>query len=142
MLKIYSASEVSLIFSLIPIDGGRGDDEFVQIAKQGETFTYKAGIDGEGTRSESKDNYFLVKVTVMQTSSANAIFSSILAGDQALPGGAGVAPILIRDKQGKSVFAAAQAWITKWPDLKYAKEAGTVEWEIGVHDPTVFIGGN
>ncbi len=142
MLKIYSASEVSLIFSLIPIDGGRGNDEFVAISKQGETFSYKAGIDGEGTRSESKDNYFIVKVILMQTSAGNAILSSIHKGDISLPGGAGVAPILIRDKQGKSLFAAAQAWIMKWPDLKYAKEAGTVEWEFGVHDPEVFIGGN
>lgn len=131
-----------MIFSLIPIDGGRGEDEFVQISKQGETYTYKAGIDGEGTRSDSKENYFMVKVTLMQTSSGNAIFSAIHNGDLLLPGGAGVAPILVRDKQGKSIFAAAEAWITKWPDLKYAKEAGTVEWEIGVHNPAHFIGGN
>ena len=142
MLKIYSASEVSLIFALIPIDGGRGEDEFVQIAKAGETFTYKAGVDGEGTRSESKENYFTVKVTLMQTSSGNAILSSIHAGDTTIPGGAGVAPILIRDKQGKSLFAASQAWIMKWPDLKYGKEVGQVEWEFGVHQPSMFIGGN
>lgn len=142
MLKIYSAAEVSLIFSLIPIDGGRGDDEFVQIAKAEETYSYKAGVDGEGTRSFSTNSYFTVKVTLMQTSSGNAILSAIHTGDISLPGGAGVAPILIRDKQGKSIFAAAEAWITKWPDLKYAKEAGTVEWTFGVHGAVQFIGGN
>jgi hypothetical protein len=142
LLKIYSASEVSLIFALIPIEGGKGEDEFIQIAKQGENFMYKEGIDGEGTRSASKSNYFTVKVTLMQSSTANAILSAILLGDIALPGGAGVAPIMIRDKQGLSIFASTSAWIMKWPDLKYGKEVGQVEWEFGVHDPTVFIGGN
>ncbi len=50
-LKVYSANEISFIFSGIPIDSGRGDDEFVSISKQEDTFTYKGGVDGEGTRS-------------------------------------------------------------------------------------------
>lgn len=141
-MKVYSAAEVTCIFASIPIDGGRGDDEFVSIAKAEETFTYKAGVDGEGTRSESKNNYHTVTITLMRTSAANALLCAIYLGDVTIPGGAGIAPILVRDRQGLSVFAAAEAWITKLPDNVYAKEANTIAWVIGVHDPKNFIGGN
>lgn len=142
MLKVYSASQVSFVFAGIPIDGGRGDDEFVEIQKQEETYTYKAGIDGEGTRSESKNTYTKVTLTLMRTSSANAALSAIHEADKAIPGGQGIAPILIRDRQGASILSSPQAWITKTPDQTYAKEANTVKWEFGVHDPENILGGN
>jgi hypothetical protein len=141
-LKVYSAAEISFIFSGIPIDGGRGDDEFCEIAKQEDTYTYKAGIDGEGTRSETKNSYHKVTLTLMQTSSANALLSALHNGDIAIPGGQGIAPILVKDRQGASLFTAAEAWIEKIPDLKYAKEAGTVKWIIGCHQPVNVLGGN
>lgn len=141
-LKVYSAAEITFNFSGIPIDSGRGDDEFVEIAKGEDTYTYKAGVDGEGTRSESKNSYHKVTLTLMRTSQGNAILSAIHNGDMAIPGGAGVAPILIRDRQGASVFTAAEAWIIKIPDNTYSKEANTVKWEFGVHAPINFVGGN
>jgi hypothetical protein len=141
-LKVYSANEISFNFSGISIDSGRGDDEFVSIVKLEDTYTYKAGVDGEGTRSESKNSYHEVTLTLMQTSRGNAILSAIHNGDVAIPGGSGVAPIQIRDRQGTNLFVAAEAWVKKMPDLGYAKEAGTVQWVFGVHAPAHFIGGN
>lgn len=141
-MKIYSASEITVVFGGLPIDSGRGDDEFCAISKAEETFTYKAGVDGEGTRSESKNNYHTVKLTVMRTSRANALLSAIYNGDVAVAGGAGVVPILVRDRQGASLFSSAEAWITKLPDNVYSKEANTIEWMIGVHNPINIIGGN
>lgn len=141
-MKIYSASEITVVFGGLPIDSGRGDDEFCAISKAEETFTYKAGVDGEGTRSESKNNYHTVKLTVMRTSRANALLSAIYNGDVSVAGGAGVVPILVRDRQGASLFSSAESWITKLPDNVYAKEANTIEWVIGVHNPINIIGGN
>lgn len=141
-LKVYSAAEITFTFSGIPIDSGRGDDEFCRIAKAEQTFTYKAGVDGEGTRSESKNAYYQVTLTLMQTSKGNAILSAIYNGDIAIPGGSGIAPILVRDRQGLSNFAAAEAWIESDPEHTYAKEAGTVAWVFGVHKPINFNGGN
>lgn len=141
-LKVYSASEVTFSFSGIPIDSGRGDDEFVAIAKAEDTFTYKAGVDGEGTRSESKNSYHTVTLTLMKTSKGNDVLSAIHNGDIAVAGGAGVAPILVRDRQGTQLFTSPEAWITKVPDVSYGKEAGTVQWVFGVHQPINFVGGN
>lgn len=141
-LKIYSANEITVNFAFLPIDSGRGDDEFAAISQVEDRFTYKAGVDGEGTRSENRNNLHRVVLTLMRTSKGNAYLSAIHTGDIAIPGGSGVAPILIRDRQGTSLFSSAEAWIVKWPDNTYAKEANTVQWTLDVHDPINFIGGN
>ncbi len=141
-MKVYSASEITFNFAGIPLDSGRGDDEFCAITKVEDTFTYKAGVDGEGTRSESKNSYHKVTLTMMRTSSGNAILSAIHNGDMAVPGGLGIAPIMVRDRQGTSTFVAAEAWIEKIPDNTYAKEANTVQWVFGCHQPVNFVGGN
>lgn len=141
-LKVYSANEVSVIFALLPLESGRGDDEFVSIVKSEDSYSYKAGVDGEGTRSENRNSYHEVTLTMMASSDANAILSAIHTGDLKIAGGLGVAPLLIRDKQGTSVFASAEAWIVKIPDRSYGKEIGTVQWKLGVHQPTNFVGGN
>lgn len=141
-LKVFSANEISFSFSAVPIDSGRGDDEFCSIDKAEDSFTYKAGVDGEGTRSENKNSLHVVLLTVMQTSRANAILSALHNGDLLIPGGSGVAPILIRDRQGASVFAAAEAWIVKMPTSAYAKEAGTRQWMFHCHSPVWVEGGN
>jgi len=141
-LKIYSANEVSVIFALIPLDSGRGDDEFVSISKAEDSYAYKAGVDGEGTRSENLNSLHTVKLTLMASSDANQKLSLIHSGDLLIEGGLGVAPLLIRDKQGTSIFACAETWIRKMPDRKYGKEIGTVEWEIDCHKPAQIIGGN
>jgi len=141
-LKVYSANEVSVIFALLALDSGRGDDEFVSIVKSEDSFSYKAGVDGEGTRSENLNSYHEITLTMMASSDANAIMSAIHIGDLAIEGGLGIAPILIRDKQGTSVFASAEAWIVKIPDKAYGKEIGTVQWKLGCHKPANFVGGN
>lgn len=141
-MKVYSAAEITCMFAGLPIDSGRGDDEFAAIKKAEDTFTVKVGVDGELTRSESKNNYHTVELTVMRTSRANALLCAIYTGDVAIPGGAGIAPMLIRDRQGLSVFSTAEAWIVKLPDNVYAKEANTIKWMFGANNPLNFVGGN
>lgn len=142
--KVYSANEVSVIFSGIPIDSGRGDDEFVAITQPEDTFTEKAGVDGEVTRSENRGASKIrrITLTLMRTSRGNAALSVIHNLDLKTPGGAGIAPLMIRDRQGASLFVAAEAWIVKFPDDVYAKEAGTVQWVIAAASPEQVIGGN
>ena len=141
-LKVYSANEVSVIFALLALDSGRGDDEFVSITKAEDSYAYKAGVDGEGTRSENLNSLHEIELTMMASSDANAIMSAIHIGDISIEGGLGIAPILIRDKQGTSVFAAAECWIVKIPDKTYGKEIGTVKWKLHAHKPANFVGGN
>lgn len=141
-LKVYSAHEISIVFAGIPLDSGRGDAEFCSIAKDDQAFTYRAGIYGEGTRVESLNTYHRVTLTLMRTSTGNAYLAAIHAGDVGNVGGQGIANLLIKDRQGISVFETMEAWIEKTPDQAYAKEANTVQWVLGAHGPSNFIGGN
>ncbi len=141
-MKNYSAAEVVFSFAGLGFDSGRGDDKFVQIEQQEDAFTHKAGVDGEGTRSENKNRYTVVTLTLMQTSDGNVLLSGIHNGDVKIPGGQGIAPILIADLQGTSVFSAAEAWILGPPKRGYGKEADTVDWMFGVDSPDRIDGGN
>lgn len=141
-LKIYSANEVSINFAGIPIDSGRGDDEFASWDQDEDSFTYKAGIDGEGTRSENRNRKTRVTLTLMQSSDGNAKLSAIHNGDVKVGNGLGVAPFMIRDRQGTTLLISPQAWVVKPPAQTRGKEVGTVQWLIDVHDPERFDGGN
>jgi len=141
-LKNYSANEVTLNFGGIPLDSGRGDDEFVSWSQQEDSFTYKAGVDGEGTRSQSKNFYTVVTITLMASSDGNAKLSVIHNGDIKVGNGAGIAPILIRDRQGTTLLTSPEAWIIKPPDQAKGKEIGPVQWTLGVHAPERLDGGN
>ena|ERR1700733_11964508 len=141
-LKIYSASEHSFSFAAIPIDTGRGEDEFLSWEQKEENFSVKVGVDGETTRNEMKNNYTELTLTLMQTSSSNAILSAILNGDIKLAGGSGVGPLMVRDRQGTTALLTPEAFILGPPAQKRGKEVGTLAWKFGVVNPTRLDGGS
>lgn len=141
-LKVYSADEVTCNFAGISLEGGTGDDDFVSITKTEDTFTYKAGNDGSGTRSKNGSRYFEVSVTLMATSEKNALLSAIHILDGKSAGGSGVGPLKVEDRGGTTKFLCAEAWVKKIPDLSFKREAETVTWVFGCHNPEFFLGGN
>ncbi len=140
--KVYSANEIKAALGGIPIESGRGDDEFVAIKANNPRFSLKVGSDGEATYSENRDNSHEVTITLMQTSEANAVFSALLTGDIKTPGGAGIVPFALKDMQGRDVFFEKEARIAGWPDMSYAKETGTIPWILLCPNPERFIGGH
>lgn len=141
-MKEYDSKEVDVIIAGIPIQSGRGKGEFLKIAPNSNAFTHVKGVDGEGSRARTHDNSALATVTVMQTSDANALLSALYTLDVNAPGGAGVGPFLVKDKQGTSLFAAEACWIEKIPEVTYAGEVGERAWPIRIDDLKPFVGGN
>lgn len=141
-LKIYSAAEHSFSFLGIPIENGFGEDEFLSWEQKEPNFTHKSGVDGEGTRSENKNTYTEVKLTLMQTSSSNAVLSVILNTDTKVPGGSGIGPLMARDRQGTTTFMSAEAYIVGPPAQKRGKEVGMLEWTFGCQGPVRLDGGS
>lgn len=141
-LTVYSCNQVKAVVGVFPVESGRSDGDFIKISQTEEGFTYKQGVDGEGTRSATGARLARVTITVMQTSAANAYFSALYNGDIATEGGAGIVPIGIKDLGGLDLFASKEAWIVKMPDRAYAKEAGTVDWEFDCHNAQSFAGGH
>jgi len=141
-MKIYSAAEHSFSFAGKAIETGRGEDEFVSYEQDVPNFSTKSGVDGETTRSENKNTTTTLKLTLMQTSSSNGFLSAILNGDISIPGGAGIAPILVRDRQGTTVLMSPEAFIVGPPAVKRGKEVGMNEWTFKVIAPVRFDGGS
>ena len=48
------------------------------------------------------------------------------------PNGMGVGPLLIRDKEGATVFTGTEAWIQKLPKSTIGQKLSNREWKIRV----------
>lgn len=141
-LKVYDADQVSISIAGIPILSGFADGEFLKIEQEADDFTDKVGTDGEVTRSKTNDRRATVTILLMQSSAGNAALSALSNVDRLAPNGAGVGSLLVRDRLGTAVYSAAQAWISKPPDVSFDREATSREWTLRVADLTRNDGGN
>lgn len=140
--KIYDADQVSMVFMGVPISSGFADGEFLRIEQVSEDFTAKVGTDGETTRSKTKNRNAKITLRLMQSSDGNAALSAINNIDILGSNGAGVGPMLVRDRQGTSLYGASKCWIEKPPDVSFDREATEREWTLHCADLTRLDGGN
>jgi hypothetical protein len=131
-LKIYKATEVTLIAVGVLIDSGFADGEFCKLEMADEAFKTYVCTDGEIVFSDT--NNLLAKLTVMlsQSSDSNSRLSAIHELDKRTPGGKGVAPWMLRDRQGTSIYQGRFSRITKAPDVSFAREVQPREWQFAV----------
>lgn len=135
----WSADAWTFNFAGIPIETGKGKDEFLKIEQQNDDFSYTQGIDGEGVFNQVLNTYTKVTLTLLQTSAGNAILSAIHIASKLTTGGQ-VAPLFISDRLGTSKMVSSAAVILKMPDETAGTEAGVTVWEFGVHDPDRYVG--
>lgn len=138
-LKTYNAHEVSVIIGVKPITGLASGDS-VTVEREADSWTDSVGINGEVTRSGSADKRGTITIKVQQTSIDNDYLSGLSVADEL--SSEGVFPILIRDTNGRSLYAAAQCWIKKPANATFAKESGEREWVIRCARLEMFTGGN
>jgi len=141
-LRIYDAQEMTCNFSGIPLESGLADGEFLRVENAEDAFMTVVGTDGEVTRSKSGNKMATVTVILMQSSSGNQALSTLHNLDIETGNGAGVGPLLIRDRQGTAVYAASKAWIRKAPDASFDRTATSREWAIDCADLKRLDGGN
>lgn len=142
--RIYNPREVSIVVVGIPIDGGYGESEFLRVTPVGDWFTDVMGADGEVTRTDTSESRYDITLTLMQSNPANAILSAMITLDRVTPNGAGVAPTLIKDRLGTSLFTAPSSWITAPAEEVWSNSAQSRVWKIRAvagNAPHV-IGGN
>jgi hypothetical protein len=144
--KVYDLRSVTCNLGGIPLDdmGGWGEGEAaIKIEKEAQQFITKKGADGSVVRSKTYDRVYKITLTLLQTAGANGVLSGLLTLDESAENGAGIVPILIRDRQGLNVFGGAEAWIMGWPKtVEFGASVKNVEWEIQVGDGEMFLGGN
>lgn len=141
-MKIYDSNQVSIVFAGFAVDGGFAEDEFCRVTPVTDAFTDIAGTDGEVTRSGTNDFRAEIKIILMQTSDNNDKLSALHTTDRKAPNGAGVAPIMIRDKSGRALFFGAEAWVSKGPERVFKKGAEGREWTLRCARLEAFDGGS
>lgn len=140
---VYTAAEVSIIVGGLDISELMGSDEFVKIESASDDVAYEASADGGGTLNVLRGTEHTVTITLKKTSPANAKLSGIHAAGRLLDQGVLIVPVAIVDRGSNGdLFATHQAWIKKLPDEGYGKQAQEVEWALGAHNPTRFLGGH
>jgi hypothetical protein len=140
-VKVYNPKDVVIILGSIIVTGF-ADATFLSVDFNEDSFTLQVGVDGEGTRSKSNNRSATATFTTMQSSDANDLLSALHALDINSGGGDGIVPMLIKDLQGTSLYAAETAWIRKQPTSEFAREAGPREWVIETDDLDALVGSN
>lgn len=122
---------------------GWADGSFVSLVQTTDDFSTVVGSDGEVVRSRSNDHRATLTLTLTQTSDSNDVLSAIANADRLAANGAGVAPLLIRDKaNGRALYTAAECWIAKMPDVTYDRTATGRAWKIEIANLIAFSGGS
>lgn len=138
-VKSYNPADVLLIVAGRPISGF-ADGTFIEIGRDNPSFTSGTGSDGEGWRAKSNDKSGTCTLTLLQTSASNDELSILAALDEA--SGDGVGPLLLKDKSGRSLYAAETCWLEKPADSEFAREVTDREWVIKTDKMIIFVGGH
>ncbi len=140
-MKHYHPEEVDFIVNGVAMSGFAAGS-FITITQVEDSFKPVVGADGQTTRTRNNNRNATAACKLMQTSESNAILSALHEVDSSTPGGAGVVAIMIRDKQGLTLFVSTAAWITKPPTQDFDTDATSREWLFYAVNPKNFVGGN
>lgn len=141
-MKHYNANQVNVSLAGKTLSGGGlADGLFFMVKRKTESFTSKAGSDGEVTRSKTNDKRGEFEIHTMQTSDDNAWLSGLLALDENTENGAGVGALSCEDKNGTSLHFAQNAWLTGPPECPYGREADERVWKGECDLLDSFVGG-
>lgn len=87
------------------------------------------GADGSGQHSLYADKSGRITVRLLKTSPVNQLLSAMYAFQTASGANYGQNTIAINDSSRGDVITCLQVGFAKAPDLTYAKDGGTNEWE-------------
>lgn len=142
-MKTWDLRELTVNFATMPIEEGAGEGgSFVTIERPTDTYTFQEGADGSIVSCATGSKLVRVTISLLQTAAGNATLSAIHQIDKKTKNGGGVAPLMIRDRQGLSILFCSRARITKFPDSEYATGVTNRQWVIVGEETEAFEGGN
>lgn len=140
-VRTYNPSRIVIIVHGLPMTG-YADGTFVNITMPSDGITTSVGADGEIARAINPDRRCTVTITLQQTSPSNDFLSTIFNMDILTCGGH-VAPILIQDLCGETLFSASSCWVVKPADVEFSKEISNRAWQLQTGNPAFYtVGGN
>lgn len=129
----YNFNEVSLIFGFRQIKGFEDGSE-ITVERKEDSFTSKAGVGGEVTRSKSNNTMGTVTFSLDQFSDLNQYLTNIVNLDERV--GSGVLPMKLVDKSNPTneIAISTQSWLVKPSSKSFGRESGPREWVIECAD--------
>ena len=135
----YEPSRVIISVGGVNIDGF-ADGTFISAERTNDTFTKVTGADNRTTRIKQNDFSGTFTFTLLQSSLSNDVLTGFMVLDESTNDG--VVPIIVKDLEGTTLLAAAQAWVRKPPVIEYSKDDSNREWMLDCGDMDIFAGGN
>ena len=124
-MKTYDPKKVIVIFGTKQLKG-MSEDSIVSIAPMGEGLQTFVGADGEVARSLDPNATFEVTVSLSTASTSNEYLSDMYNYDRET--GDGVAPLMVKDLSGATLFSAPESWIANFPESSKGRNIDTQEW--------------
>ena len=116
-------------------------DQFISVEPNAPEFEKSLGIRGKHTWLHNRDRSGEIKVTLMQTSEANRIFSHIVQMDSINL--TGRLHFNMKDTEGSSLIAVTDCRILGTPKAVYSGDQEARVWTIGYLHTNIFcVGGN
>lgn len=140
MALTYDPKRIMIIFGGKQITG-MAEDDMVTINPLGEGMQIFVGADGEVARSIDPNECFEVTISLSTASKSNDYFSNMYNLDR--ENGGGIAPLLIKDLSGSTMFFAKEAWVQNFPEATRGRTVATQSWTLntGKVDSPI-VGGN
>lgn len=132
--------------SLVPQYGpykfrdGRAKGEWLNVTFDSPQFQKVMGLDGEGMWVAIGDLSATITMTFLQSAEANDVLSALYLADLAAPGGL-LLPFYAREKNGRTVYAAAKCRIVQWAPGLWSDGGSVRTWTLQTTRLNAFIGG-
>ena len=125
-LRTYSFTDVNVIFGIIELEGFASGDTVVTVVADEDQFVKEVGAKGDIIRTQTNDSSCTITVSLQQTSPSNAELLTAFNADR--ESGAGVAPMIINNREANETLVINNAWITKYPDYNRGQNPNSQDW--------------
>ena len=131
---------LDFIFGPYNFKNGRAKGQYLQVVYNTEQFVENVGIDGEGFWVPVGDLSARITTSFQQSADANDILSALFIADLAAPGGL-LLPLIIRESNGRTRYAATRARIVKMADGVWSDGGEVRTWTFSATRLNGFVGG-
>lgn len=126
-LKQYDPAEVQLLVAGNVIKGF-APGQFIRLNANDAVFNDDYGVDGEPVRWATRDPFTTLTFNLLVTSQSNGILSNLLNLD--ILTHTALYPIMVEGAGG--TYLAAQAWVSRQPDIVYGVDSEQRSWTLRV----------
>jgi hypothetical protein len=141
-LKKWNLRNLSIQYGLLTFNGNFGASGALTWAPNEDDYKLLMSADGVGTRCQTNNMSGKFTLKLAQSNEDNALLSAQRLVDLLSSNGAGVAPFIVKDREGSTLITAESAWCMRCPDAEFQQEITERGWTIETDNAIVVIGGN